>query len=84
MMSREATKAFAVFNEPEVTLKRLSTFPPDALTLEDRLMLWAQFEMVRLKLTDAIKRELRDNCTAKQKPGQRFRSTRNRGFCLAS
>jgi hypothetical protein len=57
MMSREAKKAFAVFNQLEVTLKRLSTFPPDALTLEERLTLWAQLEMVRLKLTDAIQRD---------------------------
>jgi hypothetical protein len=57
MMSREAKKAFAVFDDLEVALKRLSAFPPDALTLEERLMLWAQFEMVRLKLTDAIQRD---------------------------
>jgi hypothetical protein len=57
MMSPEARKAFAVFYDLEVTLKRISTLPPDALTLEERLTLWAQLELVRLKLTDAMQSE---------------------------
>jgi hypothetical protein len=58
MMSREAKKAFAVFDELEVSLKRVSALPPDALTLNERLTLWAQLESLRLKLTDLVRRGL--------------------------
>jgi hypothetical protein len=55
MMSREAKKAFAVFDELEVSLKRVSALPPDALTLDERLTLWAQLESLRLKLRDLVR-----------------------------
>ena len=55
MMSREAKKAFAVFDDLEVSLKRVSALPPDALTLDERLTLWAQLESLRLKLTDLVR-----------------------------
>jgi hypothetical protein len=55
MMSREAKKAFAVFDDLEVSLKRVSALPPDALTLDERLTLWAQLESLRLRLTDLVR-----------------------------
>jgi hypothetical protein len=55
MTSREAKKAFAVFDDLEVSLKRVSALPPDALTLDERLTLWAQLESLRLKLTDLVR-----------------------------
>jgi hypothetical protein len=55
MMSREAKKAFAVFEDLEVSLKRVSALPPEALTLDERLTLWAQLESLRLKLTDLVR-----------------------------
>jgi hypothetical protein len=54
-MSREAKKAFAVFEDLEVSLKRVSALPPEALTLDERLTLWAQLESLRLKLTDLVR-----------------------------
>ncbi len=55
MMSREAKKAFAVFDDLEVSLKRVSALPPDALTLDERLTLWVRLESLRLKLTDLVR-----------------------------
>jgi hypothetical protein len=55
MMSREAKKALAVFDDLEVSLKRVSALPRDALTLDERLTLWAQLESLRLKLTDLVR-----------------------------
>jgi hypothetical protein len=55
MMSREAKKALAVFDDLEVSLKRVSALPSDALTLDERLTLWAQLESLRLKLTDLVR-----------------------------
>ncbi len=55
MTSREAKKAFAVFDDLEVSLKRVSALPPDALTLDERLTLWAQLESLRLRLTDLVR-----------------------------
>jgi hypothetical protein len=55
MMSREAKKAFAVLDDLEVSPKRVSALPPDALTLDERLTLWAQLESLRLKLTDLVR-----------------------------
>ena len=56
MMSREAKKVHAVFDKLGATLERVAEIPSHELTLEDRLWLWAQLEMLRLTLTDAVQR----------------------------
>jgi hypothetical protein len=56
MMSEEAKKVHAVFDKLDATLDRIAALPPQELTLEDRLTLWAQLEMVRLALERAAYR----------------------------
>ena len=45
-----------MFDKLEATLERVAKIPPEEFTLEERLRLWAQLEMVRLKLTDVVQR----------------------------
>jgi hypothetical protein len=56
MMSREAKKVYAVFDKLDAALDRIAEIPPHELTLEDRLRLWAQLEMLRLTLARAAYR----------------------------
>jgi hypothetical protein len=56
MMSEEAKKVFAAFDRLDAALDRIAEIPPDELTLEDRLRLWAQLERLRLALADVAQR----------------------------
>jgi hypothetical protein len=56
MMSKEAKKVFAVFDRLDAALDRIAEIPPDELTFEQRLTLWAQLERLRLALADAARR----------------------------
>ncbi|MGH3522017.1 MAG: hypothetical protein ACRDU4_04110 [Mycobacterium sp.] len=53
MVSKEAKKVYAVFDKLDAALDRIAEIPPDELTLDDRLRLWAQLEMLRLTLAKA-------------------------------
>jgi hypothetical protein len=44
MMSKEAKKVYAAFDKLDAALDRIAALPPDQLTLEERLTLWAQLE----------------------------------------
>jgi hypothetical protein len=57
MMSKEAKKVHAAFEKLDAALDRIAALPPLELTLEDRLTLWAQLEMLRLTLTKAAYRD---------------------------
>ena len=56
MVSTEAKKAHAAFKKLNMTLYRIAALPPDELTFEERLTLWAQLERLRLTLADAVRR----------------------------
>jgi hypothetical protein len=56
MVSKEAKKVNAVFDKLDAALDRIAEIPPHQLTLEDRLRLWAQLEMLRLTLAKAAHR----------------------------
>jgi hypothetical protein len=68
-MSKELKKAHAAFDEYASSLRRVGALPPDALTLEERLTLWAQLETLSLKLTDLVRTGLPYLHYVKQQPG---------------
>lgn len=56
MMSKEAKKIYRAFDNLSAALDRIAAIPPQELTLDDRLRLWAQLEMLRLTLAKAAYR----------------------------
>jgi hypothetical protein len=56
MVSKEAKNAHAVLDDVDVALDRIAALPLHELTLEEKLTLWAQLEMLRLALADAAQR----------------------------
>jgi hypothetical protein len=56
MASIREQKIHAAFDKMDATLDRIAEIPPHELTFEERLMLWAQLEKLRLALTDAADR----------------------------
>ena len=56
MVSIREKKIHAAFDKLDATLDRIAEIPPHELTFEERLMLWAQLEMLRLALADAAQR----------------------------
>ncbi|MGA8545131.1 MAG: hypothetical protein WB785_07740 [Mycobacterium sp.] len=50
MMSTEAKTIYAAFDRLDAALDRIAEIPPDELTFEEKLTLWAQLERLRLKL----------------------------------
>lgn len=56
MVSIGAKKVYAVFDRLDAALDRIAAIPPQELTPEDRLRLWAQLEMLRPTLTKAAYR----------------------------
>ncbi|MGH9206512.1 MAG: hypothetical protein ACRD1G_08135 [Acidimicrobiales bacterium] len=45
-----------MFDKLDAALDRIAEIPPHELTLDDRLRLWAQLEMLRLTLAKAAQR----------------------------
>ncbi|MDT5308580.1 MAG: hypothetical protein QOE48_4262 [Mycobacterium sp.] len=56
MVSSRANKVHAAFDKLDLALDRIAALPPDDLTLDDRLTLWAHLETLRLALVDAVQR----------------------------
>ncbi|MDT5253438.1 MAG: hypothetical protein QOH07_2392, partial [Mycobacterium sp.] len=44
MVSSRANKVHAAFDKLDLALDRIAALPPDDLTLDDRLTLWAHLE----------------------------------------
>lgn len=53
MMSKEAQKVDATFDELNSLLDRVAALPLAELTVDEKLTLWVFLEMVRLKLESA-------------------------------
>lgn len=53
MMSKEAQKVYATFDELNSLLDRVAKLPLAELTVDEKLTLWVYLEMVRLKLEAA-------------------------------
>jgi hypothetical protein len=56
MISNCEMKFRAAFDKVDSTLDQIAEIPPQEMTFEERLTLWAQLETVRLALTDAAYR----------------------------
>ena len=56
MVSIREMKIRAAFDKLDSTLDRIAAIPPHALTFEERLALWAQLEVLRPALADAVQR----------------------------
>jgi hypothetical protein len=56
MVSTEAKKVHAALDRVSAALDRVAAIPVDELTFDERLTLWAQLEMLRLGMADAVQR----------------------------
>jgi hypothetical protein len=56
MISSQEKKIHAAFDKLDLTLDRIAEIPPDELTFEEKLTLWAQLERLRLALADVAQR----------------------------
>jgi hypothetical protein len=56
MVSIGAKKFHAVLDQVDAALDRVAALPTHELTFEEKLMMWAQLETLRLALTDAAQR----------------------------
>jgi hypothetical protein len=56
MISIREKKIHAAFDKLDSALDRIAAIPPHELTLEERLTLWAQLEILRLELDKAVHR----------------------------
>jgi hypothetical protein len=54
MVSIREKKIRAAFDKLDATLDRIAQIPPHELTFEERLTLWAQLEMLRLAMDNAV------------------------------
>jgi hypothetical protein len=60
MISNEAKKAHRALDKVDAALDRIAALPLHELTLEERLMLWAQLEILRLALAKVANRAQRE------------------------
>jgi hypothetical protein len=56
MVSIREKKIHAAFDKLDSTLDRIAEIPPDDLTFEEKLTLWAQLEMLRVALDKTVYR----------------------------